>query len=107
MYAFETGNNRMKKLIHHASYVPNQICRGLSEEQALIILQRYFSQSANTRMFGDSINRELHSTRETTVGNVELIGYSRPPQASEEEEWLLRVRWEPTHLNTASMIMIS
>lgn len=90
-YQYEAGNQRIKKLVHDCNGIPNQICRGISEDNALVILKDSCA-SEKCRSFEKCIDSKSHANRKKYVGKVELLGYSKPLNASEEEKWLLNHR---------------
>lgn len=87
-YGFEAGNQKLKKLVHSAKFISNQVCRGFSEENALQILRKYCS-SPITESFERNINRTMSATSVELPGNVSLLQKSQPFQATKEEEWFL------------------
>lgn len=85
-YAYEAGNQRLKKVVHDCNGVPNQICRGISEEHALFILKDSCDSDA-TRSFAKSVEPKSHVNRVELVGKIELKGFPKSFKASEEERW--------------------
>ncbi|KAJ1519167.1 hypothetical protein ONE63_011223 [Megalurothrips usitatus] len=88
-YGFEAGNQKLKKLVHNANYIPNQICRGLSESNSLILMKRY-CESTNTRAFEEEIDRKKRRFAIELEGNIRLLHKGKRFHATEEEEWFLR-----------------
>lgn len=86
-YAFEAGNQDLKKVVHDCNGVPNQICRGISEGNSLLILKE-FCDSPSTQTFAKDIESKSHAYRVKWVGKVQLLGVSRSFKPSEEEQWL-------------------
>ncbi|KAE8737725.1 hypothetical protein FOCC_FOCC016808, partial [Frankliniella occidentalis] len=88
-YAFEAGNQKLKKLVNHVSFIPNQICRGFSEENALVILKRFCSSEV-TESFEKSLNHKASSSSPfVDAGKVRLLQKGKLYKATEEEEWFI------------------
>lgn len=62
-YAFEAGNQRAKNEIHAVNFIPNQICRGISENKALVLVRSQYN-SANFQAFMGNISPKQHSMKE-------------------------------------------
>lgn len=87
-YQFEAGNQRIKKLVHACNGIPNQICRGISEDSALNVLKEACATD-NCHSFQKSIEPKSHASRVHYVNEIQLLGYSKALRASAELKWLL------------------
>ncbi|KAK3917318.1 Halomucin [Frankliniella fusca] len=88
-YGFEAGNQKLKKLVHSANFIPNQICRGLAEENALVLLKRHCS-TETTKAFESSFDRKAStSSLYDRTGKVRLLKKGKLFKATVEEEWFI------------------
>lgn len=85
-YAMEAGNRRLKQLVNDCNGIPNQICRGNSEEKALLILKKSCDTTI-TQSFEKAIEPKSHANRVKFVGKLELLGVTHRFRPSREERW--------------------
>lgn len=87
-YAFEHGNQLLKKVIHNSNYIPSQICRALSETNALRLLNLQCA-SINTKSFEEDIDKKTRHSAVELPGNTRLLHYGKVFHPTEEEEWFI------------------
>lgn len=87
-YGFEAGNQFLKKLVQNCNGIPNQICRGFSENMALNFLSKKCS-TIKTSNFKEAIDRKETATKFTVVGEVKFVGFCKPFQPSRAEQFLI------------------
>lgn len=88
-YGPEAGNQKLKKLVHNCNYIPNQVCRGLSEEKALFILRKFCS-SAITKSFEDAIDHKKCTSPIELPGKIRLLQKGKSFNPTQEEDWFIR-----------------
>lgn len=77
----------MKNLVHDCNGIPNPVCRGLSEDNALLLLKDSF-ETDNTSSFARAVGSKSHANRVKYVGKLELLGVAKSYKASQEEKLL-------------------
>ncbi|KAJ1526621.1 hypothetical protein ONE63_008207 [Megalurothrips usitatus] len=87
-YAFEAGIQKLKKLIHSTSYIPNQICRRLSENNASVLLKNNCS-SVTTQLFEEDIDASFRTSVVEIPGKIRLLQKSKPFHPTQKEQWFL------------------
>lgn len=87
-YAFEAGNQDLKKVIFASNGIPHQVCRFLSEGNATQIL-RIERPSDDAKLFLEKTKKK-NQTRKKQVGKAQLMGFSRPfSNPNAQEKWLI------------------
>ncbi len=86
-YAFEAGNGVVKKLLHSAHGVPNQVCRSLSHRICRSLLEDNFSTN-QTKSYNMSIQPQKPMKRCTSVGSTHFLKTPLPFKPIPEEEYL-------------------
>lgn len=86
-YAFEAGNGDVKKLLHSAHGVPNQVCRNLSHRICRSLLEHHFS-SNQTKSYEMSIQPKKPMKKCVSVGSTHFLKSPLPFNPIPEEEYL-------------------